>query len=456
MQHLDEGTIHAWLDGALAPNEASAAEAHVQTCAQCASMVAEARGLVAASSRILAALDDVPAVQEPRTLPIARRRAAPWWRRAGVGYAAAATAFLAVGTTIILQRMPADQAFQAAAPVASETRSVQPDVTVLESIVPPPARSAAGAANEVGGDRRLSASARSRNLKDGAAAKEEFAVDRIVQLPGAMPRPAAPVPPGPVRQEAERKALADVPADDTVPARGALVQGRVLDAATGAPVVGATVSVDSARARTDSDGKFKLQPVPLGQQTVSVRALGFQPAQHQVAVVPRDSVDHGFTLQKSAAQRTEAVITGAAAAREQQSTRASGLRDSLQRAQQAAPPVLRLEDIRAHTANILGCYSLRVTSDKERDANRSPVFAMPTRVELEGRAQERAHREEPVVNRARKLAGSGDADSWRFIGDSLELTVVDGTRRRVLRFARENSRWVSQEFVLERCATSPN
>ena len=60
MQHPDEGTIHAWLDGALPPAEASALEAHVASCAECSAAVAEARGTLAAASRILSALDDVP------------------------------------------------------------------------------------------------------------------------------------------------------------------------------------------------------------------------------------------------------------------------------------------------------------------------------------------------------------------------------------------------------------
>ena len=63
MQHLDEGTIHAWLDGALSADEAARAEAHVASCSACADAVAEARGLIAASSRILTALDNVPNVR---------------------------------------------------------------------------------------------------------------------------------------------------------------------------------------------------------------------------------------------------------------------------------------------------------------------------------------------------------------------------------------------------------
>lgn len=70
MQHLDEGTIHGWLDGALSPDEAARVEAHVGSCTACADAVAEARGLIAASSRILTALDDVPSV---RVSPRARR-----------------------------------------------------------------------------------------------------------------------------------------------------------------------------------------------------------------------------------------------------------------------------------------------------------------------------------------------------------------------------------------------
>jgi hypothetical protein len=60
MRHLDEGTIHAWLDGALNEAKARQAEEHAARCTQCAMAVADARGFIAASSRILLALDDVP------------------------------------------------------------------------------------------------------------------------------------------------------------------------------------------------------------------------------------------------------------------------------------------------------------------------------------------------------------------------------------------------------------
>ena len=66
MQHLDEGTIHAWLDGALDAEESARVEQHAAECATCAAAVAEARGLIAGASRLLSALDSVPGGVIPR------------------------------------------------------------------------------------------------------------------------------------------------------------------------------------------------------------------------------------------------------------------------------------------------------------------------------------------------------------------------------------------------------
>lgn len=63
--HPDEGTIHAWLDGALDAAPAARIAEHVRGCAECSARVAEARGLIAGASRIVTALDDVPAGTRP-------------------------------------------------------------------------------------------------------------------------------------------------------------------------------------------------------------------------------------------------------------------------------------------------------------------------------------------------------------------------------------------------------
>lgn len=92
-EHLDEGVVHAWLDGQLSAADAAGVESHIAGCAVCAAMVAEARGFMAASSRILTGLDGVPA----RVVPRSRSRARTWQVRA-----AAAVIVVALGAAAVL------------------------------------------------------------------------------------------------------------------------------------------------------------------------------------------------------------------------------------------------------------------------------------------------------------------------------------------------------------------
>ena len=109
MQHLDEGTIHSWLDGALSADEAARVESHVAECPQCAAAVAEARGFIAASSRILTALDHVPRGVVPAAAPV------KWYNRAA-WRAAAAVLVVAVGSLVVVTK---DERNKVAAPAAS-------------------------------------------------------------------------------------------------------------------------------------------------------------------------------------------------------------------------------------------------------------------------------------------------------------------------------------------------
>ncbi|HEX9084932.1 MAG TPA: zf-HC2 domain-containing protein [Gemmatimonadaceae bacterium] len=102
MQHPDEGTIHSWLDGALSADEAARIEAHVQECSQCAVAVAEARGFIAASSRILTALDNAPRGVIPVTAP--KKRIDPMvWR------VAATVLVVAAGTFVVVRDRGSDE-----------------------------------------------------------------------------------------------------------------------------------------------------------------------------------------------------------------------------------------------------------------------------------------------------------------------------------------------------------
>lgn len=138
-EHLDEGTIHAWLDGALTPDESARVEAHAGACATCASLVAEARGLIAASSRILSSLDAVPAGVIPGSDSSAdqlaalraRRRAASrrWWRDRR--FVAAASLVFVAGVGSVIWRATGDQSLSVpVSPVAQES------TRVIESATP--------------------------------------------------------------------------------------------------------------------------------------------------------------------------------------------------------------------------------------------------------------------------------------------------------------------------------
>jgi hypothetical protein len=98
MQHLDEGTIHSWLDGELSGDEVARVEAHVKECPECAAAVAEARGFIAASSRILTALDNAPRGVIPAVAPIRRRNWAMW-------RAAAAVLVVAGGSLVVMRNI---------------------------------------------------------------------------------------------------------------------------------------------------------------------------------------------------------------------------------------------------------------------------------------------------------------------------------------------------------------
>ena len=136
MQHPDEGTIHSWLDGALSADEAARIEAHVKECPQCAVAVAEARGFIAASSRILTALDNAPRGVIPATAP--KKRIDPMvWR------VAATLLVVAAGTFAVVRDRGSDEQPMSVAAGSG---------TVLEKRALPPERapSATGQAQSVG------------------------------------------------------------------------------------------------------------------------------------------------------------------------------------------------------------------------------------------------------------------------------------------------------------------
>ncbi|HEY8174197.1 MAG TPA: zf-HC2 domain-containing protein [Gemmatimonadaceae bacterium] len=194
MNHIDEATIHAWLDSAVDATQSREIEAHVAECSTCASAVAEARGFVAASSRILNALDDVPAGVTPKrapslpqTAPRKRQwRAAPWV----TGIAAAL--MLAVGVTTWNRRA-----------VEKEMRSVpasavasQPVESLPPAVVVAPQRDASTAAPVSA----PAAAPEEKRLRRDAAPKSKSRA----QLADAQPRSVGAAAGAPTRERSAR------------------------------------------------------------------------------------------------------------------------------------------------------------------------------------------------------------------------------------------------------------
>jgi hypothetical protein len=118
MPHPDEGLIHAWLDGELDAAEAARVEALVNSDAEWAAAAAEARGLIAASGRIVGSLDRVPANVIPAASAV-RPMGRPWvWRAAAVLAVMAGSAVVLKHESPVLVAPRKDVGAQAVTPVA--------------------------------------------------------------------------------------------------------------------------------------------------------------------------------------------------------------------------------------------------------------------------------------------------------------------------------------------------
>jgi hypothetical protein len=137
LEEVDEGLIHAWLDGELTGAEAARVELLVATDPAWSAAVAEARGLIAASSRIVGALDAVPAGVLPagsKAAPTRALRVRPWMRMA-------AGLLLVAGTAYAVRELtapPTAQTIATAEPQEAPRNTPTPAPSIPASPVPPP------------------------------------------------------------------------------------------------------------------------------------------------------------------------------------------------------------------------------------------------------------------------------------------------------------------------------
>ena len=233
MPRPDEGMIHAWLDGELSAEEAERVAKLVAEDAEWGAAAAEARGLVAASSRIVGALDVIPAGVMPegsRAAPTKRPRLTvkPWMRMA-------AGVVLVVGTaTAVLTRTantpaPGEIVF-APGPGSAMSADEAPTATsssVLAASVP--AAPAAVAAKSATEEDRATASQRDRQ-----SPSSDRAASSVDSLARAKPTDAA---------QASRAAVAEAAAPAVTSLR---VEGEQRSREPSSAGVGASSEVGKA------------------------------------------------------------------------------------------------------------------------------------------------------------------------------------------------------------------
>lgn len=135
MSPVDEGLIHAWLEGQLPDAEAKRVADLVAADPAWSAAAAEARGLIAGASRVLGALDHVPSVGSARSV-----RAAPraWWREPWVR-AAAALVLVAGTATAVWQNMPGEPNDALSMAPVTATAPAESKAAVAPDSVRPPA-----------------------------------------------------------------------------------------------------------------------------------------------------------------------------------------------------------------------------------------------------------------------------------------------------------------------------
>ena len=223
--HVDEGTIHAWLDGQLDDEQSARLQAHIARCGACAAHVAEARGLIAGASRVVGMLDEKPSpMVRPAPTPTSGTDLSVWRLLRVTPARASIAAMLVVAVGIALTRG------QFAREVPSSSRVQSAALPVQSS---PYARSEFPANDTVLGAaiaRRLSAEQPLRQVEPAPG----FAVP-------SAPAPAAPAPNADLADAQEKVATgqasiaaqritADAGADRTRAGLGQVALGKVMAA----------------------------------------------------------------------------------------------------------------------------------------------------------------------------------------------------------------------------------
>jgi hypothetical protein len=326
MSHVDDGTLHAYLDGELSPPEAQSVEAHVAQCPACRTRLEEERALIARAGELLA-----QATPPDRELPVFRPGDLKppvrlWWRvRLPLAWAATVALALGIGTffgeSTRRAQMPSDHETRELAnqlarnapsldSLAAPARQSSPESRARRS--PPKTPPAVGVLADETKRRPAQSMADSTSRFDSVAYREEGRVNaQDLTSAEAERRVAAKAAPAPAPRP-EMVSLGD---------RGSVIKGE-------------PIGVDSARLLLGRD--------PLVVPNVPIRAIyRARMIGYSGLVIIEQALDSSTVIEvingrASPLQLAEVVVTGAAAAR--RDTQSPGAQAPLSRRPDSAPP----------------------------------------------------------------------------------------------------------------------
>ncbi|HYL55621.1 MAG TPA: zf-HC2 domain-containing protein [Gemmatimonadales bacterium] len=295
MPHVDDGTLHAYLDGELSPPEAQAVEAHVAQCPACRTRLDEERALIARAEELLAQAAppdrELPPFRPPDVKPPARL----WWQvRTPLAWAATIALALGIGTYVGERERGGPQL----APTGRERPTIMADQLARPAPAPGPATASApdsafAEQRQRLAERRLRVSKQAASPAVVGAMEEKSAADSIARGEAT-----------PVTADGYLAAKAPAPS----PAHRELMQLSTYGGAVKGPPIG----VDSARLLLGSD--------PLAVPDLPVRGIyRARMIGYTGMVIVEQALDSSTVIEVINGRRSPlaldaVVVTGAAAA----------------------------------------------------------------------------------------------------------------------------------------------
>jgi hypothetical protein len=228
MPHLDEGTLHALLDGEIPSAELPPIQAHLGACPECRARLAEEQDLLAESDRLIEVLELPEAAPALAPIHTAPRRVWP------TRLAWAATLVLAAGLGYSVRGGPAEPAPAASRDAGAELRADEPAALAVPPAPEPVTQSrdqAAAAALRRAAPPKASSPSEKAAVRN-AAPVEEKAEQLVIRVDTAPPPAPGAVQP-PIRPTAPASALGRVGAlrQEAARLREAAPAGALADAA---------------------------------------------------------------------------------------------------------------------------------------------------------------------------------------------------------------------------------